>query len=76
MIKRFAQLSELKNHPIEKKLFAKLTKVDESYIDLFIFQHRDLSANECAEKVNRLFLEEKNRPKNHSQIWAILTNLK
>lgn len=75
-MQRFIKLQELKKHPIEKKLFAKLSEFEKSYVDAFVYQNRDLSTNDWAEKVNRLFLNEPNKPKNHKDIWAILLNLK
>lgn len=73
---RFEAYKKLESHPVEKKLYQKLTAFERSYIELFIFQNRDLSENEWASKVNRLFLDNKDKPKNHVQIWAILTNIK
>lgn len=75
-MQRFIKLLELKKHPIEKKLFSKLSKFEESYVDAFVYQNRDLSTNDWAEKVNRLFLNDPDKPKNHKDIWAILLNLK
>jgi len=75
-MQRFIKLQELKKHPVEKKLFKKLSKFELSYVDAFVFHNRDLSTNDWAEKVNRLFLNDPDKPKNHKDIWAILLNLK
>lgn len=73
---RYEKFEALKNHPIEKKLFNKIGPFEQSFIDLFMYTNYNLDTNDWAEKVNRLFINDSNKPRNHKEIWAVLINIK
>jgi hypothetical protein len=68
---RSQALRNMKDHPMQRRLFEKLTKDELEFLETFVSENEFLNENDYAFKVNRLFLDQKDKPKNHSTIWAL-----
>lgn len=71
---RAANLIRLSAHPINSKLFSKLTQAELDFVTGFVKDNEHLNKNEYMAKANRLFIDGI-KPKNHVDMWAILTQL-
>lgn len=75
-MKRLETLEKLKTHAIIGKFFKKLKSSDLDIINKFLIETQQDDVNSYAEKVNRLFLDKPDKPKQWVTIWAILTEIK
>lgn len=73
-ITRHERLARLKTYASMQSLFKKLTAFDVHYMNQFLKVNEDLDAGQLSRLVNRLFIDGQ-KPKNHTQIWAILSEL-
>ena len=67
---------KLASHPICSNYFKKLTATDMDYIAKFLTATEELSTEEYMAKANMVFVDDPNKPKNHTDIWSILINCK
>lgn len=56
----------------QKKLLKKLKKDEIEFCRKFLIENESLDRNEFAKKVNRLFIDEKNPPKNRHIIAELI----
>lgn len=68
---RIEIFNELKNHAWLGKQYKKLTKNDIKLATVFIKEKNHLSKNDFELAVNRMFLDNSNKPKN----WKIISEL-
>lgn len=68
-------LKELEIHPWLKRLFQKLTKEDRERINKFIDTYGDDSPVGFEIRLNRLFMDQPEKPKRWKETMEILTNL-
>lgn len=71
---RQQNLIKLSAHPINSKLFSKLTQSELDFVIGFVKDNEHLDRNEYMAKANRLFIDGQ-KPKHHTDMWAILTQL-
>lgn len=60
-------------HPINGKLFRKLSVEEREKCRQFIRSNGHLDRNEFGHMVNRWMLDEPNKPKNHTTMWALVS---
>lgn len=72
---RLQRLEKFKTKPMAASLFRPLKKDDLLYIENFLQQHEAVDIGTLTAIVNRLFLYEKDKPKNHIKIWAVLSEM-
>jgi hypothetical protein len=68
-------LIKLTAHPYLHKLFSKLTKLELEMVTQFVHENNDLGKDEYMHKANRWLINDINKPKHHSDMWAIVTQV-
>lgn len=58
-----------------KSIFNKLNGNDISFLSYFLTETERLDVNEFSDKVNNMWISAKDRPRNHIQMWAILSEI-
>ena len=72
---RPSYLKTVKENPGMRVVVKKMTEKDFGFIDEFLAKNTTLDSASFAKKVNRLFLDQPEKPKNHICIWAILNEM-
>lgn len=72
---RFDNLISIEKNKYLSKLFDKLKKQEREMLLDFVMENDHLSKDEYAHKANRWFIDQKIKPKNHVDMWAIATQL-
>lgn len=70
---RLEQFKGYKSHPWLKKAYAKMTKKDLEIAINFIESNHSLSPSEFEHKVNRMFIDKIDKPKNFTIILELLS---
>lgn len=70
---RLRNFNQLKNHIMYQKHFKKLSKIDVEFCEEFLAHSSDLNRDDYANKINRLFLDKTDKPKNWTVIWELLS---
>lgn len=70
---RLAAFKALSNHPWFGRIYAKLTAPALIMALAFLEDNKDLSGDDFAFKVNRMFLDQPNKPKGWQIIMDLLT---
>ncbi len=70
---RLQRLESFKSHAWMKRLYKKISKRDETFLEETIREHANLDKNAFEMMVNRLFLD-KPKPKNWKYIIELLSN--
>jgi len=70
---RYQKMMNLNTHPWYSKYIPKLKQTEILFIQHFIESNNQLDRNDFQYKINRLFIDDSNRPKNHPLITEILT---
>lgn len=70
---RFNFFNNLKTHPWYSKYIPKLKENEIIFIREFIESNNQLNRDEFQYKINRLFIDDKIKPKNHPLITELLT---
>lgn len=70
---RLQKFRSLKNDAFYAKSVAKLKAQDIQFIESYCKKFRSASADQWVHQVNRLFLDDKVKPKNHTLIWELLS---
>lgn len=73
MDNRKNKYESFKKHPWFSKLFLKMKKDDDLFCINFIDDNKDLKNDEFEKKVNRVFIDKSDKPKNWKIISEILT---
>lgn len=71
-MKRVEKLAQLCLHPSYKKVARALTEAEFDFCVEFCEENADLEPLQFEDKVNRLFIDDKARPKNSSVICELL----
>lgn len=73
MKNRLEKYDNFRAHPWFSRLFVKLKQADDSFCLDFIKQNEHLSKDDFEKKVNRVFIDKSDKPKNWKIILEILT---
>lgn len=71
---RLEKLKSFKTHPWFKKLYVKLSNRDLKFMHETLIQFDHLSKDEYEFKINRLFLDVKDKPRYWKEIQELLAN--
>ena len=71
--KRADRFLALQNDIFYSRLVKRLKADEREYCLNFCNQHNDLDVNQWAFKVNRLFVDELQKPKNATLMWELLS---
>lgn len=69
---RIKAFHSFKTHVVLGKLYAKLTKKEIELCEQFIIENEKLNQNDFAEKCNRWMMDDRTRPKRHTDMWALV----
>jgi len=72
---RLERFNNLKHYPFLYAIYNKLTLSEISACETFLKQHSNLSKAEFAEVANNWMLDQEAKPKNHTHMWALVTEL-
>lgn len=75
MMDRKTALIKLAAHPMIGKIYNKLSEEELSLVTNFVHKHHELSIADFEYKANRWFLDDPNKPKRLSDMWAILVEI-
>lgn len=70
---RLKTFESLGNHLWYSKIVKKLKVEDKKFCLQFLKENAHLDKNDYAHKVNRLFIDQDNKPKNATLIWEVLS---
>lgn len=74
-MERLIKLKLFSSCPVRKSIINRLTNKGYDFCVQFITENQGLDKNQFARKVNMLFIDDPNKPKDHTHIWAILTEV-
>lgn len=72
MSKLIQTISGMRNHAVHKKLINKLSQTELNQCYQFILQHEHLSQKEFIKALNMWNVDNRNKPKNHTTMWAVI----
>lgn len=72
---RVQKFMQMEKHPVLGKLFKKLTEEEYDMALQFVMNNSGLGDNDYMHLANRWFLDG-NKPKHHTDMWAIVTQCK
>lgn len=71
---RLNRFNDLRKHPVINKMFKKLTKSELQFCTDFIMECSDLTDAQFIAKANRLFIDQKEKPRNWKDIADLMSN--
>lgn len=67
------RLEEIAIHPWHKRIWGKLGEIDRLFIERFALEHFSKDRNAFEMKVNRVFMDQPEKPKRWKEILEVLT---